>query len=461
MLLPMRSLLQNLFGISSTPPIIPTALDESALSLSQRFAWHLVRRSRSPRFIEVSLHDPVELSVWHCDWPGDASTPCIVPDAPPVLSLRRHTCKPSRLDCALRTEPLAQSVVCISGLDPLPRSGLPLETLRRLSQTARYLLLETRTPSSAFAALCRDLAIPSSFVGSTVALAGREAAPPPGNAQHAKTLALMTTYNEADVIEQCVENLFTQGLDAFVVDDNSTDGTAEKLEAIARSFPDRLVLDRHTRKGAQFYDRGILFSTLLSHANHAAADDCKWMMYVDADEIRASPWPGVPLAAAFAHVTSLGYNAVDFTVVDFRFAKDQRMTSEPFEIQMPLFEFGRRHGHFIQIKAWHHTPGLNVALEPSGGHDAHFVGRRVFPLKFLLKHYALRGLEHARKKIYQDRFPRYSPESLAMGSHIQYNVYRDREPDGWNPTDLLRWDNQFHSHYLLERLSGIGLDRPS
>ena len=459
----MRSLLQDLFGFSSPPPSpIPTTLDEStlSLSLSQRFAWHLVRRSRSPRFIEFSLHDPAELSVWHCDWPDDASIPCIAPDATPVLSLRRHTCKPSRLDSALRPEPLAQSVVRISGLDHFPRSGLQADTLRRLSQTARYLLLEATSPSPAFHALCHDLGIPPAFVGDSLALSGREAAPPAANTQPAKVLALMTTYNEADIIGQCLENLFSQGLDVFTVDDNSTDGTAEKLEAIARSFPGRLILDRHTRTNAQFYDRGILFSTLLAHANLAAANGCEWMLYVDADEIRSSPWPGVPLAAAFAHVASLGYNAVDFTVADFRFAKGQRMTTEPFEIQMPLFEFGRRHGHFIQIKAWRHPPGLDIALEPSGGHDAYFAGRRVFPLKFLLKHYPLRGLDHARKKIFQDRFPRYAPDSLAKGAHIQYNIYRDRDPDGWNPTDLLRWDDHFHSHYLLERLSGIGLDRP-
>ena len=457
----MRSLLQKWFGYSSAPiPPVPTALDETSLSLSQRFAWHLVRRSRSPRFIEFSLQRPTELSIWYAEWPGDASSPCLVPNAPPVLSLRRQTCKPSRLDAALRTEFLAQSVVRISGLDPFPRSGLPLETLRRLSQTARYLLLETHAPSPAFDALCRDLAIPPAFVGDSIALAGREASPPPADAKPAKTLALMTTYNEADVIEQCVENLFAQGLDVFIVDDGSTDGTVEKLEAIARSTP-RLLLDKETRNNAQTYDRSILLTTLLAHAERAAANGYEWMMFLDADEIRCSPWPGITLANAFSHVELLGYNAVDFTVADFRYAKSQRMTSASYEAQMPRFEFGLRHGHFIQIKAWRHSPGLPVALYPSRGHEAHFAGRRVFPLKFLLKHYPLRGPEHARKKIYQDRFPRYDPKEIAKGAHIQYNIYRDRDPEGWNPDDLLLWDNRFHSRYLLERLSGIGLDRKS
>ena len=458
----MRSLLQKWLKFSSAPlPPVPTALDESTLSLSQRFAWHLVRRSRSPRFIEFSLQRPTELSIWNSEWPGDPATPCIAPDTPPVLSLRRQPCKPSRLDSALLSEPLAQSVVRISGLDRFPRSGLLRETLRRLSQTARYLILDANTPSPDFDALCRDLCIPPAFVGDSIALAGREASPPsPADAKPAKALALMTTHNEEDVIEQSIAALFDQGLDVFVVDDNSTDGTIEKLEAIARSTS-RLTLDKTTRKDAKFYDRKILFSALLDQADRAATYGYEWMMYVDPDEIRCSPWPGITLSSAFAHAERLGYSAVDFTVADFRYAKGQHMTSAPYESQMPRFEFGLRHGHFIQIKAWRHFSGLPVALYPSAGHDAHFASRRVFPLKFLLKHYPLRGPEHARKKIYQDRFPRYDPKEIARGAHVQYNVYRDREPEGWNPNDLLLWDDHFHSRYLLERLSGIGLDRKS
>lgn len=336
------------------------------------------------------------------------------PPTPPPFSLRRQPCKPSRLDSALLSEPLAQSVVRISGLDRFPRSGLPLETLRRLSQTARYLILDANTPSPDFDALCRDLCIPA-FVGDSIALAGREASPPSADAKPAKALALMTTHNEEDVIEQSIAALFDQGLDVFVVDDNSTDGAIEKLEAIARSTS-RLTLDKTTRKDAKFYDRKILFSALLDQADRAATYGYEWMMYVDPDEIRCSPWPGITLSSAFAHAERLGYSAVDFTVADFRYAKGQHMTSAPYESQMPRFEFGLRHGHFIQIKAWRHFSGLPVALYPSAGHDAHFASRRVFPLKFLLKHYPLRGPEHARKKIYQDRFPRYDPKEIARGA---------------------------------------------
>lgn len=457
----MPSFLQHLFGFPSPPPPpVPAALDDATLSLSQRFAGYLLRRSRATRLIAFDA-DRSSLSLWHADWPPESLDGCPLPDADPVLSLRRFSCKPSRLDSALRSEPLAQSVVHLSGLDRFPRSAPPLETLRRLSQTAPCLILEADAPSPAFDALCRELSIPPAFVTNAprpLALAGRDAAPPPPDAPPARALALMTTYNEEDIIEPCVEHLFAQGLDVFVVDDNSTDATPDKLEALARTTP-RLTLDRDSRRGARFLDKQALFALLLNHAARAAERGVEWMMYLDPDELRTSPWPGIPLAQAFARVESLGFNAVDFTVADFRYAKGQLISPAAYQSQMRLFEFGRRPGHFVQIKAWRHPPGLPADLFLSRGHQVVFPGRRVFPLKFLLQHYPLRGETHARKKIHHDRFPRYDPEEVAKGAHVQYNSYRDRVPDGWDPDTLQAWDDSFPSRFLLERLSGIGIDR--
>jgi hypothetical protein len=451
-------------GRSAPPvesPLAPAAPPESGLSLPSQFAWYLFRRSRSARLIEFDA-DRSELTLWHADWPPETLTGCPPPDATPVLSLRRQPGKPSRLDSALKSDPLAQSVVRLSGLDRFPRSAPPLETLRRLSQTARYLILEANASSTAFETLCRELCIPPAFVTDAphpVALAGREAAPPPAGLPPARALALMTTCNEEDIIEQCVQRLFDEGLDVFVVDDNSTDATVEKLDALARSSSGRLTFDRDSRRGARYYDRQPLLSLLLAEADRAATRGVEWMLFTDADEIRTSPWPGVPLAQAFAQVESLGCNAVDFTVADFRYLRHQRMTTEPFEQQLRHFEFGRRPGHFLQIKAWRHPPGLQADLFLSRGHEVTFENRRVFPLKFLLRHYPLRGEEHARKKIHQDRFPRYHPEEVAKGAHVQYNPYRDRVPDGWDPDRLQAWDDSFPSRFLLERLSGIGIGR--
>jgi hypothetical protein len=464
----MNDFLRRFLRLADEKPPVPAEIDEPSLSLPERFAWYLVRRSRSPRMIECALGKSVSVATWHCEWPGDGEVPFVVPDAAPQLARRESACAPRRLIGALRAEPIGESVVRLSGLGGFRASGLGLDALRHLAANARYLLLsaDAKGPEPSrvrreFEALCRDAGIDPAFAGEyageCVALAGREAAAPVAG-RAAKALALMRCYNEKDMIEECVRSLLAQGLDVFVVDDASTDGTVEILEALARSTP-RLSLDKDTRKGCVHFQHVELLALLDQRAQRAAMEGYEWMMFLDVDEIRCSVWPDRTLAESFAHVESLGYNAVDFTVADFRYAKGQQMTSEPYESQMPWFEFGLRPGHFMQIKAWRHVPGMKATLAPKRGHEVFFEGRRVFPLKFLMKHYPLRGPEHARKKLYQDRFPRYEPAQVAKGSHIQYNAYRDKEPEGWNPAELLTWDERSHSRHLFERLGGVGLNR--
>jgi len=465
----MRELLRHWLSSPFLPPgetppqTVP--FPESGLSLPQQFAWHLVCRSRSTRLIEWPPPRSA-LSIWHCKWPGEVNTGCPAPDARPTLAHWHLACKTNHWPSLLRAEPIESSVVLISGL------GASAADLQTMARTARYLLLCVDAPASdggqlkhEFEQLACRLGIQPSFSGGFranghilyCALGGREATVP-ALPKPAKALALMTTYNEEDIVEQAVADLFRQGLDVFVVDDNSSDGTVELLEAIARSSG-RLFLDRDSRSHASRLDKKALFDRLLMYAHQAVGNGYSWMMYVDPDELRRSPWPDVSLAEAFAHVESYGYNAVDFTVIDFRYAQGQRMTSAPYEEQMRHFEFGLRPGHFQQIKAWRHSPQIRTDLFAGRGHEAVFEGRRVFPLKFLLKHYPLRGREHARRKIYRDRFPRYDPAEVAKGAHVQYNAFRDRDPVGWDLDGLPRWDENFYSRFLLERLSGIGLNR--
>lgn len=448
----------------------PAMLSEAGLSLLQQFCWYLVRRSRSSSLIECSLDQATGVSVWKCNWPEER-TPAL--NTQPTLEHRLQTCKSNRLFALLHdVTSIADSVVCIVGLESWRGNSSTIAELRTLAETARYLVLCANTTGpygekikSKFNDVCRQLGIHPAFSGmihqhdQTIccALTGREATVM-ASIVPAKALALMCVYNEEDVIEETVNNLFAQGLDVFVVDDGSTDSTIERLDCLARSSG-RLTLDKDLRKGSVHLDKEILFTRMLAEASSATASGYQWMMTVDADEIRCSPWPDLTLVEAFAHVERMGYQAVDFTVIDFRYAKGQIMTQDSYEHQMRHFEFGLRPGHFLQIKAWRHEPTIRASLFPSRGHEVTFEGRRVFPLKFLLKHYPLRGLEQAHKKIFQNRFPRYPPEELANGAHMHYNAFRDQAPEGWDVSSLPLWDERFHANFLLERLSGIGLNR--
>ncbi len=79
-------------------------------------------------------------------------------------------------------------------------------------------------------------------------------------------------------------------------------------------------------------------------------------------------------------------------------------------------------------------------------------------LKFLLRHYPLRGPVHARRKIFDERLPRSERERTERGWHVQYVGIAPERLAGWKRHELVAWHPlTFHTEFVVERLSGLGL----
>ena len=275
-----------------------------------------------------------------------------------------------------------------------------------------------------------------------------------------RSLAVVNLYNEADFLPEVVQHLLAQGIDLQLVDNWSNDGSWELARQLAETHPERISAVRFPDQPSQFYQWEAMLERT---ARVAAASDYDWILHYDADELRESPWSGVTLAQALAFVDARGYNAVDFTVLDFRPVQRDPQPPGTVRERLPFFEFGRRPGHFQQIKAWKNQSGKPVGLSASGGHQAEFSGRRIFPLKFLNCHFPLRSQQQARQKVFSDRLNRFSPaEKQAKGWHSQYDCYDKESSFVWARHEL---DDSFHqqvfaAEYLVERVSGIGIVRP-
>ena len=61
---------------------------------------------------------------------------------------------------------------------------------------------------------------------------------------HAKGLVIIPTYNEIENVEAITEAVFRlkEPFDVLIVDDNSPDGTADKVRELQDRYPDRLHL---------------------------------------------------------------------------------------------------------------------------------------------------------------------------------------------------------------------------
>jgi len=269
-----------------------------------------------------------------------------------------------------------------------------------------------------------------------------------------KVAALINTFNERDMIEEVLRHLAQQGVAAHVFDNWSTDGTYEALLDIKKQGLCAHVA-RHPEASTNQYLWKNQLDNVEAYANTLNAD---WVLHYDADELRFSPWHGVSLRSAIGRIDHLGYNAVDFTVLNFRFTAKCADAASPYQKSLMRFEFGNKPGHFVQIKGWKNT-GSAVSLSKRGGHEVDFPDRRVFPLNFLNKHYPLRNQKQANIKIFQDRLPRYEQEQKERGWHRHYkDLAATGEVQPWSERNLIGWhEPHFTAEYLVERLSGIGI----
>lgn len=271
-----------------------------------------------------------------------------------------------------------------------------------------------------------------------------------------KVCAIISTYNEEDIIEQVCKYLLDQGINVHIVDNWSTDSTLDIIESLMGKYTNISYEVFPDREERQY----VWFEILNRKVQYAQANNYDWYIHYDADEIRESCWGG-SLIEGIERVDKLGYNAIDHTVIDFRPVKNGFKRTKNPESYFKYFEFGRRPGHFAQVKAWKNIPGVEYDLSSSGGHEVNFEGIHIFPYKFLLKHYPLRSLEHMKRKIFMDRLPRFELEKKVHGWHSHYDQYMGKEEELklWKKSELIKFEENFCENYLLERLFGINIKK--
>lgn len=270
-------------------------------------------------------------------------------------------------------------------------------------------------------------------------------------------LAIINLYNEKDIIEEVIENLIKEQVDVLIIDNWSDDGSYEVVTTLQERYKDKLQCIRFPNQPERYYEWGKLLDNVVEVAKDKNYD---WIIHHDSDEIRISPWKDVNLRDSISFIDSKGYNAIDFTVLDFRPTKQSCYTEKTqVEDELKYFEFGKRPGHFLQVKGWKNEGNLEKDLSSSGGHVIQFDGKKVYPLKFIMKHYPLRSQLQAQKKIFKDRKERISPiEREEKGWHTHYDKFSEDHCFVWDESTLNLWDDHiFYEEFILERISGLNI----
>jgi hypothetical protein len=250
-------------------------------------------------------------------------------------------------------------------------------------------------------------------------------------------VAIIAAYNEADIIGPVVAALIEQGVDVYLLDDGSTDGTIAAVEPFVGKGV-RGIERRAPASASNGAPPPFEWERLLRRKMQLATElEASWFIHHDADEFRESPWAHLSLRDAIQQVDALGFNAVDFASLDFW------PTGDVFCAGADVREAFTRYGEQmpydrVQIRCWKKTAAIDLAS--SGGHDAQFPGRNVFPVRFILRHYPIRGQQQGERKIFQERRNRFLEEERARGWHVQYDQLREgasllRDPDTLIPYD--------------------------
>lgn len=269
-------------------------------------------------------------------------------------------------------------------------------------------------------------------------------------------LSILATFNESDVIDGVLDPLRADGVRVHVLDNWSTDGTFDVVSRRAADDPG-LTVERFPAGGPSgSFELERILSRVEELAHASGAD---WVVNQDADEIRQSPWPGVSLRRGLFALDRFGFNCADFTVMNFRPVSDTWDSTQGLAEQFTWFEFGAGvHADFVQRKAWK-PQSRPVRFAATGGHDTTFAGRRIFPYKFLNRHYPIRSSDHGRRKVLRERQGRWSPEERQKGWHVHYDEFSGDSAFVWRPETLHRFGSldELDGRLLVERLTGAGL----
>jgi glycosyltransferase involved in cell wall biosynthesis len=223
-----------------------------------------------------------------------------------------------------------------------------------------------------------------------------------------RVLALVATYNERRFIGPCLEHLSEHGIDAYLIDNCSTDNTVELAERwLGRGL---IGIESFPRGENDIYS----WRSLLSRKEELSRElDADWFIHLDPDEIRLPPSGAQTLAEALESVDREGFNAVNFNEFTFIPTREEP-DHDHADFRRTLrtyYPFAPQSPH--KLTAWKATLDMEE-LASSGGHRVSFPGLRMHPLSFPMKHYLFLSGPHAIEK-YVERS--YDSDEVASGWH--------------------------------------------
>ncbi len=177
-----------------------------------------------------------------------------------------------------------------------------------------------------------------------------------------------------------IGDLVTQGIEVYLLDHCSTDNTiGQAAKWLGKGLLHVELFPEEAGYPQLSKDKYIWTDILKRKEELAAMLGADWYIHHDADEFRESPFPGISLRSGIFLADLLGFNAIDFALLNFRPTDNSFAPGRDVRESLRWFEWGEEFNS-LQIKAWKNTGGT-VDLTTHAGHSVLFQGRQTFPVE--------------------------------------------------------------------------------
>jgi hypothetical protein len=251
-----------------------------------------------------------------------------------------------------------------------------------------------------------------------------------------RIVAMIQVYNERRVLAACIEHLREQGVDVYLIDNESTDETM----AIAERYIDRGVIGIETLP--RDTNRFELRDQCARQEQLAATLDADWLIHHDADEMRVSPKRGQTLAEAIAEVDAAGFNAINFLEFTFVPTRESPDHDHPDFYKTMLWYYPYLPVFPHRLNAWKRQDGPVDMGGGWGGHRVSFPGLKMAPQSLYMRHYLYLSPAYALEK-YNTHFAGWGgwrgslkPEHIQLPSEAELRRFTDNDSlDPSNPRE--------------------------
>lgn len=234
--------------------------------------------------------------------------------------------------------------------------------------------------------------------------------------------AVIAVRNGELYIGTCLEYLKAQGIEVYLINHDSSDGTRQIAERFAPACV-RSIID------LDYSGAFDLAAMLKIKAEIIAGITVDWVIHQDVDEILEAPIPFSSLRDGITAADEKGFNVINFD--EFVFvpsSEEESFEGSDYTKKMNRYYFFEPQPLRLN-RCW--RVGSALSNIENAGHILKGDGMSLFPINFVLRHYIILSGQHGRSKYGQQR--NYSDAGVSRGWHgwrAKFADYEVRLPSG-------------------------------